>query len=56
MQDKQRKGSHSSQFISVKIKKVSRKSKAQFLVTLRKLRLRQNDGFRIKRKREFQKH
>ena len=35
---------HSSQFISVKIKKNLRKSQAQFREKLRKLRLRQNEG------------
>ena len=38
-----------SQFISVKVKKNVRKSLAQFREKLRKLRLRQNNGFRIKR-------
>ena len=42
---------HLSQFISVKVKKNLRKSQAQFLEKLRKLRLRQNDGFLIKEKR-----
>ena len=40
---------HFSQFISEKVKKNVRKSQAQFLEKLRKLRLRQNDGFPIKR-------
>ena len=38
---------HFSQFISVKVKKNLRKSQAQFRGKLRKLRLRQNDGFLI---------
>ena len=38
-------------FISVKVKKSLRKSQAQFREKLRKLRLRQDDGFRIKKKR-----
>ena len=37
-----------SQFISEKVKKNLRKSQAQFQEKLRKLRLRQNDGFLIK--------
>ena len=37
-----------SQFISVKAKKILRKSQAQFRKKLRKLRLRQNDGFLTK--------
>ena len=40
---------HSSQFISVKVKKNLRKSQAQFREKLRKLRLRQNTGFLIKK-------
>ena len=40
---------HSSQFISVKVKKNLRKSKAQFREMLRKLRLRQNNDFLIKK-------
>jgi len=40
---------HFSQFISVKVKKNLRKSQAQFWEKLRKLRLRQNNGFLIKR-------
>ena len=40
---------HSSQFISVKVKKKLRKSPAQFREKLRKLRLRQNDGILIKK-------
>ena len=40
---------HSSQFISVKVKKDLRKSQAQFREKLRKLRLRQNNDFLIKR-------
>ena len=40
---------HSSQFISVKVKKNLRKSQDQFREKLRKLRLRQNDGFLRKR-------
>ena len=39
-----------SQFISVKVKKNLRKSQAQFRKRLRKLRLRQNDGFLIKKR------
>ena len=42
---------HSSQFISVKVMKNLRKSQAQFREKLRKLRLRQNNDFLIKRKR-----
>ena len=42
--------SHSSQFISEKVKKHLRKCKAQFREKLRTLRLRQNDGFLIKKK------
>ena len=42
---------HSSQFISVKVKKDLRKSQAQFREKLRKSRLRQNDDFIIKEKR-----
>ena len=41
---------HFSQFISVKVKKNLRKSLAEFRVKLRKLRLRQNDGFLIKKR------
>ena len=40
---------HSSQFISVKVKKNLRRSQAQFREMLRKLRLRQNNDFLIKR-------
>ena len=40
---------HSSQFISVKVKKKLRKSQAQFREKLRKLRLRQNNDFLIKK-------
>ena len=40
---------HSSQFISVKVKKTLRKSQAQFQEKLRKLRLRQNNDFLIKK-------
>ena len=40
---------HFSQFISLKVKKNLRKSQAQFREKLRKLRLRQNDGFLIKK-------
>ena len=40
---------HSSQFMSVKVKKNLRKSQAKFRDKLRKLRLRQNDGFLIKK-------
>ena len=36
---------HFSQFVSVKVKKNLRKSQAQFWEKLRKLRLRQNEGF-----------
>ena len=39
---------HFGQFISVKVKNNLRKSEAQFREKLRKLRLRQNDGFLIK--------
>ena len=38
---------HSSQYISVKVKKNLRKSEAQFREKLRKLRLRQNNDFLI---------
>ena len=41
---------HFSQFISVKVKKNLRKSQAQFREKLRKLRLRQNNGFLIKKR------
>ena len=40
---------HFSQFISEKVKKNLRKSQGQFREKLRKLRLRQNYGFLIKR-------
>ena len=40
---------HSSQFISVKVKKNLRKSQAQFWEMLRKLRLKQNNDFLIKK-------
>ena len=40
---------HFSQFILVHVKKHLRKSQAQFREKLRKLRLRQNDGFLIKK-------
>ena len=40
----------SSQFISVKAKKNLRKSQAQFREKLRKLRLRQNNNFLIKKR------
>ena len=40
---------HFSQFISVKVKKKLRKSQAQFQKKLRKLRLRQNDDYLIKK-------
>ena len=40
---------HSNQFISVKVKKKLRKSQAQFWEMLRKLRLRQNNDFLIKK-------
>ena len=39
---------HSSQFISVEVKKNLRKSQAQFREKLKKLRLRQNNDFLIK--------
>ena len=39
----------SSQFISAKVKKNLRKSEAQFRENLRKLRLRQNSDFLIKK-------
>ena len=41
---------HFSQFISEKVKKNLRKCQAQFREKLRKLRLRQNDGFLIKKR------
>ena len=41
---------HFSQFISVKVKKNFKKSQAQFREKLRKLRLRQNDSFLIKKR------
>ena len=41
---------HSSKFISVKGKKNLRKSQAQFREMLRKLRLRQNNDFLIRKK------
>ena len=41
---------HSSQFISVKVKKNLRKSEAQFRRKLRKLKLRQNNDFLIKKR------
>ena len=41
--------SHSSQFISLKVKNKLRKSQAQFLEMLRKLRLNQNSDFLIKK-------
>ena len=41
---------HSSQFISAKVKKTLRKSEAQFREKLRKLMLRQNSDFLIKRR------
>ena len=40
---------HSSQFISVKVKKNLRKSQARFREMLRKLRLRQNNDFLMKK-------
>ena len=40
---------HFSQFISVKVKNNLRKSQAQFQEKLNKLRLKQNDGFLIKK-------
>ena len=40
---------HSSQFTFVKVKKHLRKSQAQFRDKLRKLRLKQNDGFLIEK-------
>ena len=42
---------HSSQIISAKVKKIVRKSEAQFRRKLRKLRLRQNNDFLIKKQR-----
>jgi len=39
---------HFSQFISVKVKKNLRKFQVQFRETLRKLRLKQNNGFLLK--------
>ena len=42
--------SHSSQFISAKAKKNLRKSHAQFREKLRKLRLRPNNDFLIKKR------
>ena len=39
---------HCSQFISVKAKKIVRKSEAQFQEKLRELRLRKNDSFLTK--------
>ena len=41
--------SHFSQFTSVKVKKNLRKSQAEYCEKLRKLRLRQNDGFLIEK-------
>ena len=41
---------HFSQFTSVNVKKNLRKSQAQFREKLRKLRLRQNYGFLIKKR------
>jgi len=41
---------HFSQFISVKVKKNLRESQAHFREKLRKLRLRQNNGFLIKKR------
>ena len=41
---------HSSQFISIKVKKNLRQSQAQFREKLRKLRLRQNNDFLIKKR------
>ena len=43
--------SHFSQFILVSVKKNLRQFQAQFREKLRKLRLRQNNGFFIKKKR-----
>ena len=40
---------HSGQCILVKVKKILRKSRAQFREKLRKLRLKQNYGFLIKK-------
>ena len=40
---------HFSQFISVKVKKILIKPQIQFREKLKKLRLRQNDGFLIKK-------
>ena len=42
---------HCSQLISEKVKKNLRKSEAQFREMLRKLRLRQNNDFLIKKRR-----
>ena len=42
--------SHFSQFISVKVKKNLRTSQAQVLKRLRKLRLRENGGFLLKKR------
>ena len=47
---------HFSQFIPVKVKKNLRKSQAQYREKLRKLRLRQNYGFLIKKKRKNKIH
>ena len=44
---------HFSHFISVKVKKILRKSQAQFREKLRKLRLRKNDGFLMKKRVVF---
>ena len=42
---------HFSQFLSVKVKKKLRKSQDQFREKLRKLRLKQNNDFFVKKKR-----
>ena len=40
---------HFSQFVSVKVKKLLRKSQAQFREKVKKLRLSQNDDFLVKK-------
>ena len=47
---------HSCQFISIKFKKNLRRSQAQFREKLRKLRLRQNNNFLIKKTCIFLQH
>jgi len=47
--------SHLSQFISVKVKKNLRNSQAKFREKLRKLILRQNDGFLTKKRVNYRK-